>query len=75
MCNIFSLKAAVLAAAVVDRNLLYRAPIFIGGGLPAEGDIGLSALAAAHGRWQLADRRQLGSDTLEVYERTPCSPE
>ena len=67
--------AAFLAADVVDRILLYRAPIFIGGGLPAVGDIGLSALAAAHGRWQLADRRQLGSDTLEVYERTPCSPE
>ena len=30
----------------------------------------LGALADAHGRWRLADTRQLGSDTLQVYERT-----
>lgn len=62
--------AAFLAADLVDRLLLYRAPILIGGGLPALGDIGLTTLATAHDRWQLADRRTLGSDTLEVYERT-----
>ena len=67
--------AAFLAANLVDRILLYRAPIIIGGGLPAIGDIGLSALAEAHGCWQLADQRQLGDDTLEIYEATPCSPE
>jgi diaminohydroxyphosphoribosylaminopyrimidine deaminase/5-amino-6-(5-phosphoribosylamino)uracil reductase len=67
--------AAFLAADLVDRLLLYRAPIVIGGGLPAIGDIGLAALAEAHGRWSLADRRQLGKDMLEVYERSPCSPE
>lgn len=60
--------AAFLRAGLVDRLLLYRAPIVIGGGrtLP---DIGLVDLAAAHGRWTLADQRQLGSDRLEVYER------
>jgi diaminohydroxyphosphoribosylaminopyrimidine deaminase/5-amino-6-(5-phosphoribosylamino)uracil reductase len=62
--------AAFLAADLVDRLLLYRAPILIGGGRPSIGDIGLSTLAEAHGRWQLADARQLGSDRLEVYERT-----
>ncbi len=67
--------AAFLAADMVDRILLYRAPIIIGGGLPAIADIGLGTLAAAHNRWHLADRRQLGSDTLEVYERIPCLPE
>ena len=67
--------AAFLAADLVDRILLYRAPIIIGGGLPAIGDIGLSSLAEAHGCWQLTDNRQLGSDTLEVYERIPCSLE
>jgi len=61
--------AAFLAADLVDRLLLYRAPIVIGGGLPAIGDIGLADLAGAHGRWRLSDRRRLGSDTLEVYER------
>ncbi|MDN4629924.1 bifunctional diaminohydroxyphosphoribosylaminopyrimidine deaminase/5-amino-6-(5-phosphoribosylamino)uracil reductase RibD [Sphingomonas sp. PsM26] len=59
--------AAFLAADLVDRLLLYRAPILVGGGrtLP---DIGLTDLAAAHGRWVLTDARALGSDRLEVYE-------
>ena len=61
--------AAFLAADLVDRLLLYRAPILIGGGKPAIGDIGLGDLGAAHGRWTRVDRRQLGTDTLEVYER------
>lgn len=63
--------AAFLGAGLVDRLLLYRAPILIGGGKPALGAIGLTNLADAHGCWQLADRRTLGSDTVEVYERGP----
>lgn len=59
--------AAFLRAGLVDRLLLYRAPILIGGGLPGIGGIGLTALDEAHGRWRLDDRRRLGSDTLEVY--------
>lgn len=62
--------AAFLAADLVDRIALYRAPIMIGGGRPCVGDIGLASLAAAHGRWTLSDRRQLGNDLLEVYERS-----
>lgn len=61
--------AAFLSADLIDRLLLYRAPILIGGGRRALDDIGLTSLDAAHGRWRLAERRQLGSDTLEVYER------
>ena len=59
--------AAFLREDLVDRLLLYRAPILVGGGrtLP---DIGLSDLADAHGRWTLADARRLGSDRLEVYQ-------
>ena len=64
-----AVASAVLAADLVDRLLLYRAPILIGGGRAAVGDIGLADLAAAHGRWRLVDARQLGSDRLEVYER------
>ena len=67
--------AAFLAADLVDTILLYRAPIVIGAGAAAIGDIGLGALAQAHGRWRLIDQRRLGNDTLDVYERTPCSPE
>jgi diaminohydroxyphosphoribosylaminopyrimidine deaminase / 5-amino-6-(5-phosphoribosylamino)uracil reductase len=60
--------AAFLRADRVDRLLLYRAPILIGAGRSALADIGLGALAEAHGRWRLCDSRMLGSDRLEVYE-------
>lgn len=61
--------SAFLQRDMVDRLLLYRAPILIGAGQRCLGDIGLTQLPEAHGRWRLADRRQLGSDLLEVYER------
>ncbi|MCP1469975.1 diaminohydroxyphosphoribosylaminopyrimidine deaminase/5-amino-6-(5-phosphoribosylamino)uracil reductase [Sphingobium sp. OAS761] len=61
--------AAFLRADLVDRLLLYRAPIIVGAGLAGIGDIGLGALADAHGRWRMTDARQLGIDRLEVYER------
>lgn len=60
--------AAFLRADLVDRLLLYRAPILIGNGLASVGDIGLSDLNQAHGRWRLIDERRLGADGLEVYE-------
>jgi diaminohydroxyphosphoribosylaminopyrimidine deaminase/5-amino-6-(5-phosphoribosylamino)uracil reductase len=61
--------ATFLAADRVDRLMLYRAPVIIGAGLPCIGDIGLDRLDAAHGRWQLAEQRRLGSDNLDIYER------
>ncbi len=64
-----STASAFAAADRVDRLLLYRAPILIGGGKPALGDIGLTDLADAHRRWRLTDSRMLGSDRLDVYER------
>lgn len=60
--------AAFLRAGLVDRLLLYRAPIIIGAGLAGIGDIGLMDLADAHDRWRLTDQRRLGVDRLEVYE-------
>ncbi|MFM2409483.1 MAG: hypothetical protein RL481_311, partial [Pseudomonadota bacterium] len=60
--------SAFLKADLVDRLLLYRAPILIGAGKAGLGDIGLTALDDAHGRWQLIDTRMLGNDRLEVYE-------
>lgn len=65
---------AFLAAGLVDRLLIYRAPVLLGG-RPALGDFGLASLTQAHGKWRMTERRQLGSDTLEVYTHTPCSPE
>jgi len=64
-----AVAAAFLAADLVDRLLLYRAPILIGSGRHALRDIGLTDLAEAHQRWTQLDSRQLGSDRLEVYER------
>jgi diaminohydroxyphosphoribosylaminopyrimidine deaminase / 5-amino-6-(5-phosphoribosylamino)uracil reductase len=60
---------AFLAADLVDRILIYRAPILVGEGKSSFGYIGLDAIADAHGRWKASDGRRLGIDRLEVYER------
>ena len=61
--------SAFLAADLVDRLLIYRAPILIGGGKPALSDIGLTTLSDAHGRWRAVDSRRLGADRLDIYDR------
>ncbi len=60
---------AFLAADLVDRMLIYRAPILIGEGKSSVGFVGLDNLADAQNRWRLADSRPLGIDRLEVYDR------
>jgi diaminohydroxyphosphoribosylaminopyrimidine deaminase/5-amino-6-(5-phosphoribosylamino)uracil reductase len=60
---------AFLAEDLVDRILIYRAPIIVGEGKSSFGYIGLEAIADAHGRWRSSDGRALGVDRLEVYER------
>ena len=60
---------AFLAEDLVDRILIYRAPILVGEGKSSFGYIGLDAIADAHGRWRAGDARPLGIDRLEVYER------
>lgn len=62
--------ASFLAADLVDRLDIYRAPILIGDGKPALSDIGLASLANAHGRWRQVESRQLGSDNFTAYLRT-----
>ena len=54
---------------LVDRILIYRAPIIVGEGKSSFGYVGLDAIADAHGRWRLVDEQRLGVDRLEVYER------
>ncbi|NUT00336.1 MAG: bifunctional diaminohydroxyphosphoribosylaminopyrimidine deaminase/5-amino-6-(5-phosphoribosylamino)uracil reductase RibD [Sphingomonas sp.] len=60
---------AFLAADLVDRILIYRAPIIVGEGKSSFGYVGLDAIADAHGQWRPRDGRPLGVDRLEVYER------
>ncbi|WEK45990.1 MAG: bifunctional diaminohydroxyphosphoribosylaminopyrimidine deaminase/5-amino-6-(5-phosphoribosylamino)uracil reductase RibD [Candidatus Andeanibacterium colombiense] len=54
--------AAFIAANLVDRLLLYRAPVRFGEGIAALPD-GIPA------GFTLSDSRRLGSDILEVYQR------
>lgn len=61
--------ASFLGEDCVDQIHLYRAPIVIGGGLHGLADFGLTELSEAHGRWQLIERRQLGSDEFTAYRR------
>jgi diaminohydroxyphosphoribosylaminopyrimidine deaminase/5-amino-6-(5-phosphoribosylamino)uracil reductase len=60
---------AFLAEDLVDRILIYRAPIIVGEGKSSFGYVGLDAIADAHSRWELVDEQRLGVDRLEVYER------
>jgi diaminohydroxyphosphoribosylaminopyrimidine deaminase / 5-amino-6-(5-phosphoribosylamino)uracil reductase len=60
---------AFLNEDLVDRILIYRAPIIVGEGKSSFGYVGLDAIADAHGQWELTDERRLGVDRLEVYER------
>ena len=63
------LAASLIAADLVDRLLLYRAPILLGG-RPALNAIGLPDLASAHGRWVAEPVIDLEPDRLETYMRT-----
>ena len=60
---------AFLSADLVDRILIYRAPIIVGEGKSSFGYVGLDAIADAHGLWRPSDGKRLGVDRLEVYER------
>jgi diaminohydroxyphosphoribosylaminopyrimidine deaminase/5-amino-6-(5-phosphoribosylamino)uracil reductase len=62
---------AFLSDDLVDRILIYRAPIIVGEGKSSFGYVGLDAIADAHDRWRLVDEQRLGVDRLEVYERVP----
>jgi diaminohydroxyphosphoribosylaminopyrimidine deaminase/5-amino-6-(5-phosphoribosylamino)uracil reductase len=60
---------AFLAADLVDELHLYTAPILIGDGHRSLGALGLGSLGDAHDRWQLRERRRLGSDSFSAYLR------
>ena len=64
-----STATAFLTEDLVDRILIYRAPIIVGEGKSSFGYVGLDAIADAHDRWRLVDEQRLGVDRLEIYER------
>lgn len=62
------LARSLVTADLVDRLLVYRAPILVGG-KSALGDLGLADPGAAHGRWQAGCVIDLAPDRLETYLR------
>jgi diaminohydroxyphosphoribosylaminopyrimidine deaminase / 5-amino-6-(5-phosphoribosylamino)uracil reductase len=60
---------AFLTGDLVDRILIYRAPVIVGEGKSSFGYVGLDAIADAHCRWRSVSEQKLGVDRLEVYER------
>lgn len=69
------LAAAALRARVVDELRLFLAPLLIGQGVPAIGDLGLARLADAP-RLEAVALRRLGPDLLYTAKvEYPCSPD
>jgi diaminohydroxyphosphoribosylaminopyrimidine deaminase/5-amino-6-(5-phosphoribosylamino)uracil reductase len=61
---------AFLAAGLVDRMMLYRAPVSVGGFAPPDlPELDADNLAASVD-WHRIDSRPLGNDTLDVYEHS-----
>ncbi len=58
---------AFLEAGLVDRLMLYRAPVALGEGVPAFGALGPAMAHIPGGKWQSIGERRLGDDTLCVY--------
>ena len=64
-----TVATAFLEAGLVDQVYWFRAPITIGGdGLAGVGPLSAENLSQALG-FRMGDRRQLGNDVLELYER------
>jgi len=71
-----AVATAFLAADLVDELWLYQAPLFLGAGRPAVGDLGIGTLADAR-RWRLDDaggpaHQRLGDDVALHLEPAPA---
>ncbi|MFJ2297873.1 bifunctional diaminohydroxyphosphoribosylaminopyrimidine deaminase/5-amino-6-(5-phosphoribosylamino)uracil reductase RibD [Oerskovia paurometabola] len=67
------LATAFLAAGAVDEVHAYLAPVLLGAGLGAVGDLGVTTLAGAP-RFSTHDVRRLGEDVLVVARAVPAAP-
>ncbi len=63
------LASAFLRADLVDRLMLYRAPILLGQGKRGIQNLESASLARAHGRWQQSDSLPLEPDRLDIFSR------
>ncbi|MDU0969001.1 MAG: bifunctional diaminohydroxyphosphoribosylaminopyrimidine deaminase/5-amino-6-(5-phosphoribosylamino)uracil reductase RibD [Actinomycetaceae bacterium] len=61
-----TLVSAALAAGLVDEWHAYRAPLLLGAGRPAIGDLGVHTLAHAHILHPVSEQR-LGPDSLGIF--------
>ncbi|MFF3063720.1 bifunctional diaminohydroxyphosphoribosylaminopyrimidine deaminase/5-amino-6-(5-phosphoribosylamino)uracil reductase RibD [Oerskovia sp. NPDC057915] len=68
------LATAFLAAGVVDEVHAYLAPVLLGAGLGAVGDLGVTTLAGAL-RFGAHDVRRLGEDVLVVARASAPAPD
>lgn len=60
------IAGALLTAGLVDRLIIFRAPVLLGtGALPAFGSVAPPADASA--RWRIVERRAFGDDEMTVY--------
>ncbi|MFD6092143.1 bifunctional diaminohydroxyphosphoribosylaminopyrimidine deaminase/5-amino-6-(5-phosphoribosylamino)uracil reductase RibD [Oerskovia sp. NPDC060338] len=66
------LATAFLAAGAVDEIHAYLAPVLLGAGLGAVGDLGVTTLAGAP-RFVTHDVRRLGADVLVVARASPSA--
>jgi diaminohydroxyphosphoribosylaminopyrimidine deaminase/5-amino-6-(5-phosphoribosylamino)uracil reductase len=61
------IAGALLAESLVDRLIIFRAPVVLGeGALPAFGAAPAASVTDAR-RWRIVENRALGDDTLTVY--------
>jgi diaminohydroxyphosphoribosylaminopyrimidine deaminase/5-amino-6-(5-phosphoribosylamino)uracil reductase len=66
-----TLVAAFLRAGVVDEVHAYIAPVLLGGGLPAVGDLGITTIGSAL-RLRTRSVERLGPDVLLIAEPAPA---
>ncbi len=71
------LAGAFLDARMVDRLVIFQAPVILGAGALAAFAHASAAGVGEAGRWRVVERRRLGEDLMTVYatRENECSPE